>query len=282
MWQSVVNGQRLRFRLAGINNQNFIMRDEETGSWWQQVTGRAFAGPMTGAQLTLVPHDEVAFGVWKNDHAAGRVLKPDEVVEARDDYASLDWERRMARTRVVTTLPKGSPFEARALVIGVTAGGGSKAYPLDSLRQARVITDVVRDVPILIVLGEDNRSVRVFDRRPDVAPAVRPAEPTTAALPGVAPAFRPAEPAAAARGSTALQFVATPAARLALIDLETMSEWDFGGRATSGPLSGRMLVRLPFLLEYWFDWQTYHPDTEGYTPWRPAARPPDRLAIPKP
>jgi Protein of unknown function (DUF3179) len=265
VWQSVVNGRRLRFRLAGINNQNFIMRDEETGSWWQQVTGRAFAGPMTGAQLTLVPHDEVAFGVWKADHAAGRVLKSDEAVEARDDYAPLDWERRMARTRVVTTLPKGSPFEARALVIGITVRGRSKAYPLEALRQARVITDELHDVPILIVLGEDGRSVRVFDRRPDVAPA-----------------FRPAGPTAAARGSAALQFVATPAARLTLVDLETMSEWDFGGRATSGPLGGRTLARLPFLLEYWFDWQTYHPETEVYKPWRPVARPPDRLAIPKP
>ena len=27
------------FVSPGINNQNFIMRDEQTGSWWQQVTG---------------------------------------------------------------------------------------------------------------------------------------------------------------------------------------------------------------------------------------------------
>ena len=54
-----MDGQPLRFRLAGINNQNFIMRDEETGSWWQQVTGRAIAGPLRGKRLTLVPHDEV-------------------------------------------------------------------------------------------------------------------------------------------------------------------------------------------------------------------------------
>jgi uncharacterized protein DUF3179 len=264
VWESVVNGRRLRFRLAGINNQNFIMRDEETGSWWQQVTGRAFAGPMTGAQLTLLPHDEVAFGIWKADHAGGRVMKPDEAVEARDDYASLDWERRMARTRVVTTLPQDSPFEARALVIGITVGGRSKAYPLDALQQARVITDQLHDVPILLVLGEDKRSVRVFDRRP-----------------GVVSAFSRTAEAPTQEGN-ALQFVATPTARLTLVDLETMSEWNFGGRAASGPLAGRTLARLPFLLEYWFDWQTYHPDTEVYRPWRPVPRPTDRLAIPKP
>jgi Protein of unknown function (DUF3179) len=51
------------------------------------------------------------------------------------------------------------------LVIGITVRGRSKAYPLDALRQARVITDELHEVPILIVLGEDGRSVRVFDRR---------------------------------------------------------------------------------------------------------------------
>jgi hypothetical protein len=147
---------------------------------------------------------------------------------------------------VVTTVPKGSPFEPRTLVVGITAGGRSKAYPLDALRQSRVIGDELSGVPILIVLGDDGRSVRVFDRRPH------------------------------------LEFVATPGARLTLMDLETMSEWDFGGRATSGPLAGRTLARMPFLLEYWFDWQTYHPDTEVYKPWRPVQRTRDLPEIPKP
>jgi hypothetical protein len=33
VWETTVNGRVLHFHLAGINNQNFIMRDEETGSW---------------------------------------------------------------------------------------------------------------------------------------------------------------------------------------------------------------------------------------------------------
>ncbi len=262
MWESAVDGRRLRFRLAGINNQNFIMRDEQTGSWWQQVTGRAIAGPLKGKQLTLVPHDEVAFGIWKADHPNGRVLKPDAAVEARDDYASLDWERRMAKTRVVTTLPARSPLTPRTLIVGVTLHGRSKAYPLDALREAHVLLDVVGDVPLMLAVGEDGRSVRVFDRR-IAAPTNR----------GVSDA---------GDGVGGLEFVATPAVRLALTDLETMSEWDFSGRATSGPLAGRTLTRIPFLLEYWFDWQTYQPATAVYKPWRPAAPTPDRLEIPRP
>jgi hypothetical protein len=249
VWESAVDGRRLRFRLAGINNQNFIMQDDQTGSWWQQVTGRAIAGPLTGKRLTLVPHDEVAFRTWKADHPGGRVLKPDAGVEARDDYAPLEWERGMAKTRVVTELPKGSPFAPRTLVVGVTVNGTSKAYPLGALRQSRVLIDVVGDVPLMLAIGEDGRSVRVFDRRID---------------------------------GRDHEFVATPAARFTLTDLETMTAWDFGGRGTSGPLAGRTLARIPFLLEYWFDWQTYRLPTEVYKSWRPVPRERDWLDVPKP
>src|SRR5829696_2653351 len=286
-----MDGQRLRFRLVGINNQNFVMQDAQTGSWWQQVTGRAIAGPLKGKQLTLVPHDEVAFGRWTADHPSGRVLKPDATVDARDDYASLDWERRMARTRVVTELPKGSPFAPRTLVVGVTVNGRSKAYPLDALRQSRVLLDTVGDVPLMVAVAEDGRSVRVFDRRVDEGARATPNEPqaTGETAPNVlsrpgstAAGSSPVRGAGPASTSAGYEFVATPSDRLTLTDFETMSEWDFGGRATSGPLAGRTLARIPFLLEYWFDWQTYQPSTDVYKPWRPVERTRDRLDIPKP
>jgi hypothetical protein len=249
VWGSAVDGRRLRFRLAGINNQNFIMQDDETGSWWQQVTGRAFAGPLKGKQLTLIPHDEVSFGTWKRDHPGGRILKPDAAIEARDEYEPLDWERRMAKMRVVTTLPEGSPFTARTLVVGLSVDGRDKAYPLDAARKSRVLLDVLGDVPVMLVIDEDGRSVRVFDRRID---------------------------------GRAHEFAATPAKQLTLVDLETASEWDFSGRATAGPLAGRSLTRVRYLLDYWFDWQTYHPATEVYKPWQPAGQATDQLEIPRP
>jgi hypothetical protein len=32
VWTRTVNGRALHFYLAGINNQNFLMRDKETGT----------------------------------------------------------------------------------------------------------------------------------------------------------------------------------------------------------------------------------------------------------
>ena len=53
MWERALDGRTLRFRLIGINNQNFLMEDLDTGSWWQQVTGVAVSGPLAGKRLTV-------------------------------------------------------------------------------------------------------------------------------------------------------------------------------------------------------------------------------------
>jgi len=99
VWESTVDGRVLHFHLAGINNQNFIMRDEETGSWWQQVTGEAILGPLKGHHLKTVFHDEVSFALWKREQPKGRVLRPDERILAANQYLPANWEERMGRAR---------------------------------------------------------------------------------------------------------------------------------------------------------------------------------------
>ena len=60
MWTREVDGLRLTFHLAGINNQNFLMRDEETGTYWQQISGAGRSRVRSrDSQLTLVHSDEL-------------------------------------------------------------------------------------------------------------------------------------------------------------------------------------------------------------------------------
>jgi len=51
VWKRSVGGRVLHFYLAGINNQNFLMRDRETGTWWQQISGKAIFGKLQGESL---------------------------------------------------------------------------------------------------------------------------------------------------------------------------------------------------------------------------------------
>lgn len=230
MWRAEIDGRKLRFHLTGINNQNFLMRDEQTGSWWQQVTGQALFGPLRGRRLDLVFFDEVSFGLWRREHPRGRVLRPLAGVPWRE--FSKDWEADTAKLPVVTPVRAGDPLPPHELVVGVSLGGADKAYPFNALRRQSPIIDTLDGVPIVLVLGEDGRSIRAFERRLDER------ELNLFAKPGSAP--------------------------LRLLDAETGSEWSFAGEAASGPLKGKRLRRVYALNDYWFDWQAYHPGTAVY------------------
>ena len=238
MWETTVDGRVLHFRLAGINNQNFIMRDDETGTWWQQVTGLALHGPLKGRQLKAVFHDELSFAIWKREQPQGRVLKPDERIAALNRYEAADWEMRVGRMRVVEGADVDKRLAPRTLVIGLDVGGKSKAYPLDALQKQSPVVDMVGSVPVMVMLGDDRRSVRAFERTVD---------------------------------GRRLEFFqktdenrAVVRADPQLIDAETGSTWNFEGKAVAGPLAGRQLKKLFVLEDYWFDWRIYHPDTSIY------------------
>ena len=103
-----MNGKALHFYLAGINNQNFLMRDEETGSYWQQVTGAAISGPLKGAQLSLVPQDELTFALWKKEQPNGTVLAP--LPRYASKYEKATWENEVGKLQYTLSLHDALPI----------------------------------------------------------------------------------------------------------------------------------------------------------------------------
>jgi hypothetical protein len=238
VWTRTVNGRALHFYLAGINNQNFLMRDLETGTWWQQITGKAIYGPLQGAALELVPSDELTFGEWRTESPSGRVLAP--IAKYTKDYDP-NWEPDVAKLPVVISFP-GTELKSRDLVIGLTINNIARAYPWETLAKQSPLLDRVNGTPLLLVLGPDGKSVRVFVSRID--------------------------------GEDAEFFLQTNSNADAstdkdkkdwiLLDSTTASQWNFQGCATSGPAQGKCLDHVPALKDYWFDWRNYHPDTTVY------------------
>lgn len=208
------------------------MRDAETGSWWQQVTGEAILGPLKGKRLKQVFHEELTFVVWKGEAPQGRVLRPNEEIARAGKYAPANWEERMTKVPVTTSVYMDKALTPRELVIGLIVNGVSKAYPLYALVRQRAVVDELGGQPIFLVIGDDQRSVRAFER--------------------------------SVNGRKFEFFVKSNATPLVLIDAETGSEWDFTGKAVTGPLAGKQLKKIAVLPDYWFDWKTYHPDTFIY------------------
>jgi hypothetical protein len=228
VWKRTIGGRALHFRLAGINNQNFLMRDEETGSWWQQASGKAIFGALKGESLELAPYDELTFGLWKQESPAGQVLAP--VNKDEKEYDS-KWEAEIQKLPLVLTFP-GTPLQSRDVVIGLEVAGTSRAYPIDAIIAQSPIQDHLGGTPILLTVGPDGKSVRAFVSRLD--------------------------------GADIELFRKNGSDKWVLIDSSSGSEWNFQGCATAGPKQGKCLERLALLKDFWFDWRNYHPTTSVY------------------
>jgi Protein of unknown function (DUF3179) len=261
VWKSTAQGKVLHFYLAGINNQNFLMRDGETGTWWQQITGKAIYGPMKGASLDLVPSDELTFGEWKSEVSDGKVLAP--VPKYATKYES-NWEPEVAKLPVVISFP-GTELKSRDIVVGLELEGTSRAYPWDALLKQSPVMDRVHGTPLLIVVGPDGKSFRAFISRIDGKDAefflkgdIGAENGSASVPPAVAGSSGPYA------SDPAQKPEATSPKSWSLLDASTASEWNFQGCATSGAAKGKCLERVPALKDYWFDWRNYHPDTTIY------------------
>ncbi len=209
------------------------MRDEETGSFWQQITGAAIAGPLKGTKLTLVAQDELTFGLWKKEQPNGTVLAP--LKRDAANYEKATWEKEIAKLPTVIHATKGT-LPDRETILGVSMNGASRAFPLSKLTIASpVLIDDVGGEPIMLVLGPDGKSVRAFSRK---------------------------------MATSTLEFYGRGGESTGdpwvLLDSDSLSDWSFEGCAFSGPMKGQCLPRIDALKDFWFDWQHYHPDSSIY------------------
>ncbi len=266
------------------------MRDKETGTWWQQITGKAIYGPLKGAALDLVPSDELTFGEWKSEVSDGKVLA--EVPKYVKEYES-NWEPEIAKLPVVISFP-GTELKSRDVVVGLQIDGPGRAYPWDTMLKQSPIMDHANGMPVLVAVGPDKKSFRVFIARVDgkdtefflkneptpdptsdskqpsatgtTAAAAKDSKPLAAdqTKPTTDSKSTPQPVSASSDTKPATSVTPQPSKPWILIDSTTASEWNFQGCAISGPAKGKCLDRVPALKDFWFDWRNYHPQTTIY------------------
>ncbi len=91
-------------------------------------------------------------------------------LQRKNAYAGADWEARIAKLPVVGTVNQQDPLKPRDLIIGIELNGKAKAYPFASLKTSRAILDSLANVAIMVLLGKDDLTVRVFETVVDGTP----------------------------------------------------------------------------------------------------------------
>jgi hypothetical protein len=239
VWKRTARGRELHFYLAGINNQNFLMRDRETGSWWQQVTGRAISGEFAGSTLELMPNDELTFALWKSEAPQGHSLVLAPVAGHGDKDYDSKWEEEVAKYPVPLTFP-GQGLKDRDVILGVELSGQARAFPVAKVRGANPVEDKVGGVPVVVVTGPDGESVRIFRSQWNGLDIEL---------------YRDAQ----SNGQTDAK-----SNEWRMLDSQG-NTWNFAGCATSGPGMGQCLEKINYLKDYWFDWKNYNPQTTVYS-----------------
>ncbi len=125
----------LDFGTSGnLRNSDLIMYDRQTESWWQQYTGEAIVGELTGQTLTLLPSRLTSWERFRNRHPDGRVLIPNDPGArwyGRNPYVGYD-------TRSTPFLYDGELPEGIAPLERVVAVG-NRAWSFGYLRANRTV-----------------------------------------------------------------------------------------------------------------------------------------------
>ena len=122
-----------------IRHFDMVMYDQQSESWWQQFTGEAIVGEMSGTTLRIVPARLESLAKFRRRTPDGKLLIPTNVMThpyGETPYQGMDsqWatqSRTMLRERYPYDLPQNvSPLQ-RVVVVG------DEAWGLELLRQRR-------------------------------------------------------------------------------------------------------------------------------------------------
>jgi len=183
--------------------------------------------------LTTVPTVMTGLRTWQMLYPDSRVwMRP---TEWRDTF----YLKMLARADVidpkspVMVYPLQHDLDQRlpmkSLVLGVTAGGQSRAYPTDVVAERKFINDQLGDTPLAIFCVDDY--MQVFDRR----------------VVGATLTFEGAQNGPG------------------FVDRETGSEWSATGKCTQGEHRGTDLAVIAHYNKiFWFVWADYFPGCPIY------------------
>lgn len=255
VFEREVEDQVLRFGVSGyLRNSDLIMWDDYSESWWQQLTGEAVIGSMTGTQLEMLPSQMVSFAVFAERYPDGEVLAGGLRYRS-NPYTGYDTSARPFLFDGPIDPRLSSPT---ARVLAGTINGESIAYPFSALEAEGVINDIVGEQPVVAIWQPGKVSAldrSVIDESRDVGMALLYNRQIT--LPeGLA------DLEADENGRVTLTFEPSEAGDMT--DLETGSTWNLFGEATDGPLAGTELRQELAAPHFWFAWAAFKPETRVY------------------
>ena len=229
------------FGVSGnLRNSDLIMWDRQTQSWWQQLTGEAIVGQLTGAQLHILPATITAWRDFMATYPDAQVLSRDTGYRrsyGANPYAGYD---EVGRSPFLFFGEEDDRLLPTERVAAVTIGNDSAAFPFTFLEAEGVVDHSLGGEDLVVFFKPGARSA--LDQR-SIADS-REVGSTGIFLREV--------------DGQSLTFHANGAD---LVDQETGTRWNIFGQGVSGALAGQQLTPVPHANHFWFAWAAFRPDT---------------------
>jgi len=241
-----VQDRILSFGTTGkLRFSDLVMYDRQTESWWQQATGQAIIGALTGTQLTPLPAQTISWGTFKETFPGGKVLSRHTGYNrayGQNPYVGYDDVNSSPFLYRGPNDPRLRPVER---VVTISLGGEDVAYPFSALEKLRVANDTVGGRKIVVIFEKGVTSALDKSSIPESRDI------------GTAGVFDRTV------GERVLTFAATGGR---ISDVQTGSVWTILGTAITGPLAGTHLVPVVHGQHFWFAWAVFRPKTRVYAP----------------
>jgi hypothetical protein len=236
------DGTVLDFGTTGnLRNSDLVMYDRQTRSWWQQFTGEAIVGQLTGTVLEMLPSQIISWADFKQDYPESQVLSRatgnprNYGSNPYGGYDDVGGEPFFPVGRFGDALP---PVER---VVALTLGDIDIAFPFSLLAEVGVVNEEYASQPV-VIFWKSGTNTTFGNTIMDV---------------GSSGAF------SRELDGQILTFEATEDG---FVDLETGSLWTLTGEAIEGPLSGSQLKMLVAGEHFWFSWSVFKPETIVWGP----------------
>ena len=200
------------------------MIDQSGGSIWSHLDGVAVHGPLEGQQLEIVALQTTTWSAWREQY-------PQTTVPVNESRYSLPVITQLGGfglgSTFLATLPHPDDrLPENELVVGVLAGGETRAFPLRRAPEDAPMQGIVGGVPVVVLEDRDGTPSLAFHRT--------------------------------LSDGRLLDFERRDGA---IYDRQTGSRWNASGLSVEGALAGVPLTFVTSFLTEWYGWAAFHWET---------------------
>ena len=158
----VLDGETIEFGVSGLlHNSDLIMYDRKSESLWQQIEGRAFAGPMRGRELDVFPMTMGTWKEWRDAHPQTQVLSTDTGFKQMSYKEGSPYGDYSSSDRIMFPVAlSDARLHPKRVIHGLEIDGQPVAYDQKYLQKKGQITDQVGDQRLTVSYQPDG-SVRI-------------------------------------------------------------------------------------------------------------------------